>query len=175
MGECDMNFWAEAKRLSYVVSDNEFAQLVRALGLAVPAQTTPNAFRDLYRAQVCDVDGWPKAFPLLAPNKVEEGIKVRSLSGVISGRTTGNRRKCSAAKCPGWFVEVMWESGQRMLPCSEGWHYSPDSKSIDIIGGGEISARFVTPKPLGTYPAPRKEWPSRAELNAMRGWRVNKK
>ena len=169
-----MEFWAEAKRLSYVTPEERFLAVVSALGLKVPATTTPDSFRDVYRDAVCD-GGWPKAFLLLAPNKVEEGLVVKSLSGTIQGRTTGNRMKCPATSscCEGWLIEIVWETGQLMRLCSEGWHYDPETKSISIIGGGEISARFVTPRPLGTDPAPKKEWPSKKDLNKMRGWRVN--
>ena len=167
-----MDFWAEAKRLSYVTSDDDFRRLVAALGFRIPAGTTREQFRDRYRDAICDPDGWPRAFPVITGGKVAEGITVHSLSGQILGKTTGNRRRCSATstRCPGWFIEVVWETGQRMWPCSEGWHYGDGE--ISIIGGGEISARFVSPKPLGTQPLPRSDWPSKKDLSGMRGWRV---
>ena len=40
------------------------------------------------------VDGqpgpWPEDFPVLGESEVAEGLVVRSLSGEIEGRTTGN-------------------------------------------------------------------------------------
>ena len=170
-----MNFWAEAKRLSYVTDDAGFPQLAASLGIKVPADTTRERFRDLYRNEICNDDGWPREFPVLPDGRIEEGLEVRSLSGAIRGRTTGNRRKCTATStnCPGWFIEVIWQTGQRMWPCSEGWHYDAGTRTISVIGGGEISARFVSPKPLGTNPAPKNEWPSTKELSTMRGWRIS--
>lgn len=113
---------------------------------------------------------WPKAFPVLAENKVERGLMVRSLSGKIEGRTTGGRRPCISDGCPGWFIGVKWETGQQMHICSEGWSYEPATATIRVTGGGEISARFVSPKPLGTPPLPRPAWPARSELGpAWRG------
>ena len=170
-----MTFWAEAKRLSYTMSDDDFREIVVSLGFSLPDNTTCQGFRDIYRRNICDHDGWPTDFPLVGNAKIAEGIRVKSLSGAITGMTTGNRRRCSAtsSKCPGWFIEVIWETGQRLLPCSEGWHFDADSATVSIIGGGEISARFITPKPLGTNPAPRNEWPSRKHLMTMRGWRVH--
>ena len=169
-----MDFWAEAKRLSYTLSGDKFIECVKRLGITLHREiSTPEEFRDLYRSHVCDENHWPKNFSLLAPNKVREGIEVKSLTGTIIGGTTGNRKKCVANKCPGWFVEIIWETGQTFWPCSEGWHYDSESDCISIIGGGEISARFVTPKPLGRQPSPREEWPSKKELNKMRGWRVS--
>lgn len=114
---------------------------------------------------------WPASFPLLANDKVREGLIVRSLSGAIEGRTTGARRPCLSLKCPGWFVTVRWESGQLMHICSKGWAYDPESESIRVVRGGEISARFVSPAPTGTPPSPREEWPSREVRNRWAGWR----
>ena len=170
-----MDFWAEAKRLSYVMSDTTFLQYAAVLGFKLPNVITRAEFRDLYRAEVCDYDGWPSALPLIDGKRIAEGLIVKSLSGTMEGRTTGNRRKCIATstECPGWFIEVIWESGQRLWPCSEGWHFDPDTKIISVVGGGEISARFVSPKPLGTHPAPRNTWPSKKDLMKMRGWRAH--
>ena len=172
---CPMDFWAEVKRLSYVTDAEKFGKLVSALFPHLGLGGTPEQFRDLYRKNLCHKDGWPKSFDVLDHGKVEEGLTVLSLSGVVEGRTTGNRRKCLVTECPGWFIEVIWETGQRMWPCSEGWHFDSDSKTVSIIGGGEISARFITPKPLGTNPAPRNTWPTRSELARKRGWRVRGK
>ena len=95
-----------------------------------------------------------------------------SQSGGIEGRTTGARLRCTSIGCPGWFIGVSWETGQRMRPCSEGWTYDPETKAIRITGGGEISARFVAPKPLGTPPLPRDLWPPRSSLASGKGWRI---
>lgn len=116
---------------------------------------------------------WPEDFPLDAAGKVEEGLVVKSKSGELEGRTTGARQRCSSIGCPGWFVAVTWETGQALRPCSEGTHYDAETKTIRITAGGEISARFVAPSPLGVDPLPREEWPTRAALSKRKGWRVN--
>jgi hypothetical protein len=120
------------------------------------------------------VDGvpgpWPEEFPALGVNQVAVGLRVRSLSGEIEGRTTGNRRPCISLGCPGWFIGVRWETGQLLSICSEGWAHHPSTKEIRLTGGGEISARCVSPAPLGITPAPRDEWPSRERLADWAGW-----
>src|SRR4051812_33762228 len=88
---------------------------------------------------------WPAEFPVSEDGTVEEGMVVRSQSGTIEGRTTGARLRCTSTGCPGWFIGVSWETGQRMRPCSEGWRYDPATKTVRITGGGEISARFISP------------------------------
>ena len=118
-----------------------------------------------------DIEGWPADFPLRDDGTVEEGLVVRSQSGTIEGRTTGSRRRCISTGCPGWFIGVRWQTGQLMYPCSEGWRYFPDERVVRITGGGEISARFVSPAPLGPPPRPREQWPPRSSLTG-RGWRV---
>jgi hypothetical protein len=126
------------------------------------------------------VDGvvgpWPSEFPVLSDGDVEVGLVVWSLSGEIEGRTTGNRRPCTAdgppgVGCPGWFIGVTWETGQRMAICSKGWHYDPVSRSVRITDGGEISARFRSPKPLGEPPLPCEEWLDRSKLMGRAGWK----
>jgi hypothetical protein len=114
---------------------------------------------------------WPHDFPVLADGTVKEGLVVRSLSGEFEGRTTGARLPCISRSCPGWFIGVRWETGQLMRICSEGWIYDPDSRTVRIQAGGEISARYVSPKPLGTPPAPRDTWPTPDELRRWKGWR----
>src|SRR5437588_8392618 len=110
----------------------------------------------MLRSDEGDTPGpWPVEFPTTVDDKVREGLVVRSLSGAIEGRTTGSRRPCISHSCPGWFVGVRWETGQLMFPCSEGWHYDSETRTLRITGGGEISARFVSPKPLGVDPLPR--------------------
>jgi hypothetical protein len=122
------------------------------------------------------VDGkpglWPGKFPVLADGGVEEGLPVWSLSGQVEGRTTGARLPCISVGCPGWFIGVRWETGQLMRICSEGWRYDPDERVVRVTGGGELSARFVSPKPLGRPPLPRSEWPDRETLPRWKGWRV---
>lgn len=115
---------------------------------------------------------WPVDFPVTGEGGVEEGLVVWSLSGTIEGRTTGARLRCSSFGCPGWFIGVSWETGQTFRPCSEGWTYDPGTNTVRITGGGEISARVVSPKPLGTPPLPKDQWPSRASLRTRKGWRV---
>jgi hypothetical protein len=73
----------------------------------------------------------------------------------------------------GWFIGVSWETGQRFFPCSQGWRYDPADKSVRITGGGEISARVISPPPLGTPPLPPGQWPSRQLLANRTGWRVS--
>ena len=134
--------------------------------------------RRLYSEAVCSKDGWPRMLPYSSEKQIKEGIPLFSVSGNVEGRATGSRRKCIAGKsdsdkCPGWFIGVLWESGQQMYICSEGWHYDLETDRIDVIGGGEISARFVSPKPLGVPPLPRDEWPDRDALARRKGWRVS--
>ncbi len=118
--------------------------------------------------------GWPANFPVDIGGRVREGLVVRSLSCDIEGRTTGSRRTCASKSCPGWFITVSWETGQIMHICSQGWRFDPATEEVRVTAGGEISARFVSPKPLGTPPRPRGEWPSPWELNG-KGWRVNRR
>jgi hypothetical protein len=123
-------------------------------------------------AHLLDAGAWPADFPLNDDGSVEEGLVVWSLSGTIEGRSTGARLRCSSLGCPGWFIGVSWETGQRMRPCSEGWRYDVATRTIRVTGGGEISARVVSPAPLGTPPRPRHEWPSRDALARGKGWRI---
>ena len=116
---------------------------------------------------------WPEEMPIGADGRVVEGLVVWSLSGEIEGRTTGARLRCSTLTCPGWFIGVSWETGQRFRPCSEGWRYDPATETVHITGGGEISARFGSPAPLGTPPLPREQWPPRKSLANGIGWRVS--
>lgn len=115
---------------------------------------------------------WPAEFPLRDDGTVEVGLIVQSLSGEIEGRTTGGRSRCRSTGCPGWFIYVSWETGQSMQICSEGWTYDPASRGVRVTGGGEISARFVSPPPLGVPPASRSDWPTRESLATRKGWRV---
>ena len=113
---------------------------------------------------------WPRAFPCTSSGGVTEGIRVESKTLGIEGRTTGSRRRCISIGCPGWFIGVRWETGQLMYICSEGWRFDPDKQEVNVVKGGEISARFVSPRPEGTPPLPRDQWPPRSALRGA-GWR----
>lgn len=115
-------------------------------------------------------DGWPISLPVTESGRIAVGLVFRSLSGAIEGRSTGGRRRCPAHGCPGWLVGVLWETGQQLHVCSEGWHHDPESCELRIVGGGEISARFVSPPPLGVPPRPRREWPPRSQLERRPAW-----
>jgi hypothetical protein len=120
-----------------------------------------------------DPDVWPANLPpLVAAGGIEEGLRVFSISGRIEGRTTGSRRRCSSTGCPGWFIGVRWETGQLMFICSQGWRWHPAARVVRVHSGGEISARYVSPKPLGTRPIPEDQWPERSALRKWAGWRV---
>lgn len=101
----------------------------------------PAMLKEMQSQHLASPGEWPPSFPLLADGKVCEGLVVRSISGRIKGRTTGARLRSSSTGCPGWFIGVSWETGQRLRPCSQGWHYDSSSRTVRIIGGGEISAR----------------------------------
>jgi hypothetical protein len=124
-----------------------------------------------YRAHLESPGDWPQDFPILGPRQVQEGLTVWSRSHTIEGRTMGTRRRCASTGCPGWFIGVSWETGQRFDPCSEGWTYDAHSHVVHITGGGEVSARVAGPAPLGTDPSPRTKWPDRTTLHG-KGWRI---
>lgn len=112
----------------------------------------PSSVEDLHAAfrEHLEIPGqWPREIPLLEQGGVQERLVVWSRSHTIEGRTMGSRRRCSSTGCPGWFIGVSWETGQRLYPCSEGWTYDPGSRMVHITEGGEISALVVSPKPLG--------------------------
>lgn len=115
-------------------------------------------------------DGWPTHLPTNTDGTLAAGITVRSLTATIEGRTTGGRYKCPSRTCHGWLIAVLWETGQRLHICTEGWHYDPDTNEIRVAGGGEISARFISPSPLGTPPLPREQWIPRDQLLKQHGW-----
>lgn len=117
---------------------------------------------------------WPVGFPVSANGRVAVGLPVWSRSGTIEGRTSGGRARCRSTGCPGWFIWVRWETGQPMQICSQGWTYDPTVRTVRVTAGGEISARFVSPPPLGTPPLPREEWPDRSALARKSAcWRVD--
>ena len=115
---------------------------------------------------------WPEDFPLDEAGKVAEGIVVRSKSGALEGRTTGARTRCTSVGCPGWMIAVTWETGQALRACSQGWTFDPATNTIQVTGGGEISARVVSPAPAGIDPLPKEDWPARATLVKRKGWRI---
>jgi len=125
--------------------------------------------RRAYRLMLND-HGWPRQFPTDSSGRISEGLIVRSLTNRLEGRTMGGRYECPSASCEGWLISVLWESGQRLHICSEGWHYDPTKLEVQVVGGGEISARFVTPLPLGTPPLPKDQWISREELMHHPAW-----
>ncbi len=137
---------------------------------ALPPKPTPKGRAAAHKASP---GRWPADMPLTEDGKVEEGLVVLSRSGEIEGRTTGARSRCTSIGCPGWFVAVTWETGQALKPCSEGWTYDADTKTIRITGGGEISARTIAPPPAGVDPLPRDQWPARSALSKRKGWRIN--
>jgi hypothetical protein len=113
--------------------------------------------------------------PLVGDRRVEEGIRVLSLSGDIQGRTTGSCRPCSSTGCPGWFIGVRWETGQLMFICSQGWRWDAHSRHVRVTAGGEISARYISPAPLGTPPWPAEQWWDRERLARVAGWRTQRR
>ena len=115
-------------------------------------------------------DGWPVALVVDDDGRIPVGMVVRSLSNTIEGRTTGGRRRCTAANCGGWDVSVAWESGQDTRICSEGWHFDPVSRELRIVGGGEISARTVVDPSADIRPLPREKWPLREVLFTHPAW-----
>lgn len=125
--------------------------------------------RRAYFLELTD-DNWPVHFPTQSDGTVLVGLTCRSIDGSIEGRTTGRRRRCPSSTCQGWLVEVRWEDGQLLQICTEGWHFNPESMELQVVGGGQISARFVSPEPLGRSPLPRNEWPSTLELKRFPGW-----
>ena len=186
MNQVEVSQWARAKRLSFVIDAEtegknaavtELIELLHELDAEIDMSrigvdaSALQEVRHMYSRLVLDKNHWPSRLFVTDDSEIDEGIHVRSLNRELEGRTTGSRRPCAAHGCPGWFVGVLWESGQQMYICSEGWHYNPTTREIEVIGGGEISARFISPKPLGTPPLPRTEWPSREELLKRRGWR----
>jgi hypothetical protein len=108
--------------------------------------------------------------PVTSDGTVDEGLVVRSRSGEIEGRTTGSRMPCRSHQCDGWLIGVRWETGQLLYVCSKGWRYDQATRTVQVVAGGEISARVVSPAPLGAPPLPRDRWPDRTELRG-KGWR----
>ena len=114
---------------------------------------------------------WPADFPIDEHGRVEEGLVVWSMSGEVEGRTTGGRQRCSASieACPGWFIDVTWETGQHLRPCSKGWAYDRSTRVVRIVDGiDDLSARMQDP----VIVPDRAEWPPRSALSGRKGWRV---
>src|ERR1035438_5862843 len=103
--------------------------------------------RAAYDHEVFNAKHWPKALETLDDQHVAKGVVVRSRTNTIEGRTTGGRQKCPSTSCSGWLIGVLWETGQQMHICSEGWHFEPSTNEIHVIGGGDISARCPPPPP----------------------------
>ena len=170
--------WEWLKRTSFQLhvprAADELRMRAADLGIDTSrADESPTAFADSCRAAYASAlmrGGWPVALAVLDDARITEGLTVRSLSGWIEGRTTGSRFPCPSNTCDGWLVGVVWEDGQERRICTMGWHYDPDVRELRIVGGGEVSARFVTPAPLGPPPRPREEWPTREELSTRAGW-----
>jgi hypothetical protein len=170
--------WAQLKKLSYVYEKEpsscveELTQLANdlAVDLKLHGDVKEQAkhIRSEYSKVFLNPDGWPAAFPFIETS-VQEGLKMLSLHGLYEGRTTGSRSKCSAKGCPGWFVGILWESGDQTYLCSEGWHYDAETQELEIVGGGEIIGRFVTPREI----LPKDKWITRDELMTRKGWRVS--
>jgi hypothetical protein len=128
--------------------------------------------RAAYDHEVFNSRHWPKAFPILDEQHVAKGLVVRSRTNKFEGRTTGGRQKCQLTSCPGWSIGVLWETGQQMHICSEGWHFEPSTDEIHVIGGGDVSARYISPKPWGKPPLLKNLWPSKDDLNATAAWKI---
>lgn len=106
----------------------------------------PAMLQEMQRQHLASAGEWPPSFPLTAVGKVCEGLVVRSISGRIEGCTTGARLQWSSTSCPGWFIGVSWETGERQRPCSQGWHYDSASRAVRITGGGDITQGGTTPR-----------------------------
>lgn len=170
--------WEWLKRISFQLhvprAIDELRARARDLGVDTSSAETSaadvaDACRRAYASALMS-GGWPTSLDVLVDGRIEEGLTVRSLTGWMEGRTTGGRQGCPSHTCDGWLVGVVWEDGQERRICTMGWHFDPDTRELRIVGGGEVSARFVTPEPLGPPPRPRDEWPSRDELSARAGW-----
>ena len=87
--------------------------------------------------------------------EVPENIPVLSRNGAIRGRSLGRGQLCAAGGCietygPRWQLGVEWETGQTTIICDVGWERRElPVDHIRITAGGEITARFVTPRDPG--------------------------
>ena len=97
---------------------------------------------------------WPEDFPLDEAGKVAEGLVVLSKSG--GSRVAPPVLACAARRsaAPAGSSASPGRPGQTLRPCSAGWHYDAETKTVRITGGGEISARFVSPSAARRRPAP---------------------
>ena len=132
MNQVEISRWARAKRLSFVIDANaeeqvaavtELIELLHELGAEIYMsgfgvhEAATQKVRLLYSQLVLDKEHWPSRLFVSDESSIDEGIPVRSLNQKLEGRTTGSRRPCAAHGCPGWFVGVLWESGQQMYIC----------------------------------------------------------
>lgn len=152
----------DAKVLSAALADNRLAE-------TVVDGSFQRFLRQAYAFHLTS-DGWPMHLSVKPDGRIRTGIVTKSIDGKIEGRTTGGRRRCPSHQCNGWLVGVLWQTGQQLHICTEGWHYDPQADELRVIGGGTISARFVSPKPLGVEPKKRSEWPPRTELMKTKAW-----
>jgi hypothetical protein len=60
-----------------------------------------------------------------------------------------------------------------MSICSEGWKFDSVTGEIRVVGGGEIAARFVSPKPFVVDSLPKGQQPSRDALKSGKGLRTD--
>ena len=163
-----LNFRTTAEYITRIYRADRFSE--GTVNMAIDNGLIPNLLRHAYSLSL-HKNGWPRNFEVVDESKISVGLPVFSLSGKIEGRTTGGRRGCPSNSCPGWLIGVLWETGQMMYICSEGWHYDAIEHEIQVVGGGEISARFVSPKPLGIPPLPKSQWIKRSELMKRRSWK----
>ena len=129
--------------------------------------------RAAYALRNHNPDAWPSAFPTLDDGRIQSRMTVRSRSIRLEGRTTGGRQKCRSTSCPGWFIGVLWETGQQMFICSQGWHFDANRNEVFVIGGGEISARYISPPPMGRAPLPSLKGKDREALLSRESWRTD--
>jgi|LauGreDrversion4_2_1035121.scaffolds.fasta_scaffold728567_1 hypothetical protein len=163
-----LDFLTTAQYITRIYRAERFSE--GTVKMATDNGLIPNLLRHAYSLTLNE-DNWPRDFEIIEESKIDIGIPVLSLSGKIHGRTTGGRRGCPSNSCSGWLIGVLWETGQMMHICSEGWHYDAIEHEIQVVGGGEISARFVSPKPLGVPPLPKSQWIKRSELMKRKSWK----
>lgn len=112
---------------------------------------------------------WPAEFPVNPDGYVEEGLVVWSRLGLVEGRTTGARLRVLLDRVPRLIHRCHVGDGPDDAALLRGLDLRPGPKTVRITGGGEISARVISPEPLGTPPSPRSEWPTRESLRRRKG------
>jgi hypothetical protein len=165
--QADLDFRTTAQYITRIYRADRFSE--GTVNMAIDNGLIPNLLRHAYSLSLHE-NGWPRNFDVVDDGKISVGLPVFSLSGKIEGRTTGGRRGCPSHSCSGWLIGVLWETGQMMHICSVGWHYDENKREIQVVGGGEISARFVSPKPSGVPPLPKSQWIKRSELLKRKSW-----